>query len=218
MEIVLFGVSAPLLVLFSSKMICPGIPLSLASMSFKVCPLPTPQQRFGHSDMWETPWNLLKCMFLSLTLENSAFLDQHSGWFWYSRFTACTLRNINSARLHSFMYSVTNTGISSTAELFTKNLFYWSIVDLQCCANFYYKAKWFSYTHTHTHRFFYKIFNNLIVFGCAGSSLLHGLFSSCSKWGLLSSCSQPASRCSGFSCCRARALKCAGVVVVDPRL
>ena len=36
----------------------------------------------------------------------------------------------------------------------------------------------------HTHRFFYKIFNNLIVFGCAGSSLLHGLFSSCSEWGL----------------------------------
>ena len=26
-------------------------------------------------------------------------------------------------------------------------------------------------------------------FGCAGSSLLYGLFSGCSEWGLLSSCS-----------------------------
>ena len=161
MEIVLFGASAPLLVLFSSKRICPGIPLSLASMSLKVCPLPTPQQRIWLSDMWETPWNLSKCMFLSLTLEDSAFLDQHSGWFWYSRFTACTLRNIltvcinNSAHLHSFMFSVTHTGISSTAELFKKNLFSWSIVDLQCCANFYCKAKWFSYTHTHIYIYIY---------------------------------------------------------------
>ena len=39
-------------------------------------------------------------------------------------------------------------------------------------------------------------------FGCAGSSLLHGLFSSCREWGLLSSCVR-ASRCGGFSCCRA---------------
>ena len=32
-------------------------------------------------------------------------------------------------------------------------------------------------------------------FGCASSSLLCGLFSSCSKWGLLSSCGAPASYC-----------------------
>ena len=32
-----------------------------------------------------------------------------------------------------------------------------------------------------------KLFD-LFIFGCAGSSLLHGLFSSCREWGLLSSC------------------------------
>ena len=175
-ETVLFGASTPLLVLFSSKMICPRIPLSLAS-SLKVCPLPTPQQRFWHSDMWETPWNLLKCMFLSLTLENSAFLDQHSGWFWYSRFTAYTLRNIlnvcinNSARIHSFIHSCIQSQTQvffPQQSFFKKILFYWSIVDLQCCVNFYYKANWFSYTHTHTHiyTFFYNIFNNCFWLCC----------------------------------------------------
>ena len=40
----------------------------------------------------------------------------------------------------------------------------------------------------------------LFIFGCAGSSLLHGLFSSCGKQGLLSSCGVQASHCCGFSC------------------
>ena len=48
----------------------------------------------------------------------------------------------------------------------------------------------------------------LFVFGCAGSLLLHGVFSSCGKQGLLSSSHEQASHCSGFSCCRARALGC----------
>ena len=30
--------------------------------------------------------------------------------------------------------------------------------------------------------FFFKF---IVFFGCAGASLLHGLFSSCSEWGLL---------------------------------
>ena len=33
--------------------------------------------------------------------------------------------------------------------------------------------------------FFFKIFIYLFVFGCAGSSFLHSLYSSCSKQGLL---------------------------------
>ena len=44
------------------------------------------------------------------------------------------------------------------------------------------------------------------IFGCAGSSLLRGLFSSCWKQELLSSCGMHASHCSGLSCCGARAL------------
>ena len=42
-----------------------------------------------------------------------------------------------------------------------------------------------------------RAFKNVFVYGCAGSSLLHGAFSSCCVW---------ASHCSGFSCCRAQAL------------
>ena len=44
-----------------------------------------------------------------------------------------------------------------------------------------------------------KFFFNLF-FVCAGSSLLHGLFSSCGEQGLFSSCETRVSHCSGFSC------------------
>ena len=37
--------------------------------------------------------------------------------------------------------------------------FYWSIVDSQCCANFHYTAKWFSYTYIYT--FFFRFFSHL---------------------------------------------------------
>ena len=42
--------------------------------------------------------------------------------------------------------------------------------------------------------------NYLFTFGCAGSPLLCGLFSSCVEWGLLSSCDMRASHCGDFSC------------------
>ena len=44
------------------------------------------------------------------------------------------------------------------------------------------------------------------IYDCAGSSLLHRLYSSCSKQGLLSSCSVQASQCNDFSRYRAWAL------------
>ena len=47
---------------------------------------------------------------------------------------------------------------------------------------------------------------NVFIDDCAGSSLLHRLYSSCSKQGLLSSCSVQASQCNDFSRYRARAL------------
>ena len=55
----------------------------------------------------------------------------------------------------------------------------------------------------------------LFIFGCAGSSLLHGLFSSRSKQGLLSSCGAQASRC--FSHCGAQALGLTGFSNCGPR-
>ena len=53
-----------------------------------------------------------------------------------------------------------------------------------------------------------------LIFGCAGSSLLCGLFSSCSEWGLLSRSCAWASHCGGFSCCGAQALGQEGFAVV----
>ena len=46
--------------------------------------------------------------------------------------------------------------------------------------------------------FFFNFY--LFSFGCAGSSLLHGLFCSCGKQGLVSGCSAWACHCRGFSC------------------
>ena len=50
----------------------------------------------------------------------------------------------------------------------------------------------------------------LLIFGCIGSLLLGGLFTSCGEQGLLYSCGAWASHSSGFSCCRARAQGCKG--------
>ena len=61
---------------------------------------------------------------------------------------------------------------------------------------------------------FYINIYNFTYFGCAGSSLLRGLFSSCSEQGLLSSCGVRASHFGGFSCCRAQALGTWASVVV----
>ena len=60
------------------------------------------------------------------------------------------------------------------------------------------------------HKTFMLITFLKIIFDCAGSSLLHGLFSSCGQWGLLSSCGTWASHRNGFSCCTAQALGCVG--------
>ena len=60
------------------------------------------------------------------------------------------------------------------------------------------------------HQFFKNNFICLFVYDYAGSSLLHRLFSSCSGWWLLCSCSMQASHCNGFSCCGAWVLGCSG--------
>ena len=49
-------------------------------------------------------------------------------------------------------------------------------------------------------KYFLYIYMIYFFSGCAGSSLLCGLFSRCSKWEILSSCRSQASHCSGFSC------------------
>ena len=48
--------------------------------------------------------------------------------------------------------------------------------------------------------YFKNNFICLFIFGCTGSWLLHGLFSSCGYWGLLSNGGVEVSRCGDFSC------------------
>ena len=55
--------------------------------------------------------------------------------------------------------------------------------------------------------FFFSFYSYyLFIFGCAGSSWLLELFSSCIERGLLSSCGVRASHCGHFSCCGVQAL------------
>ena len=81
----------------------------------------------------------------------------------------------------------------------------------------------------HPHQHLFSVFGFLLlcfkiyyffkfIFDSIGSLLLPGLFYSCSKWGLLSSCGSWASHCSDFSCCRAQALGVQASVVAAPGL
>ena len=49
---------------------------------------------------------------------------------------------------------------------------------------------------------------NVFIFGCTGTSLLFGLFSSYGDWGLFSICNVWAFHCHGFFFCGAQALEC----------
>jgi len=55
------------------------------------------------------------------------------------------------------------------------------------------------------------VFYYLFIFGCVGAALLRGLFSSCRKWGLLSSCNVQSSYSGDFSCYKASALGHVGI-------
>ena len=62
----------------------------------------------------------------------------------------------------------------------------------------------------------FKNFFISLLFGCAGSSLLCGFFSSCTA-GLLSSGRARASHHSGWSCCRAQAAERVGFSSCDAK-
>ena len=54
--------------------------------------------------------------------------------------------------------------LSSWAVSFLKKLFYWSIVDLWCCVDFHYTARWFIYI-IHTYIYIYILFILLSISG-----------------------------------------------------
>ena len=60
----------------------------------------------------------------------------------------------------------------------------------------------------------YSFFKFILFLAALGLLAVRGLFSSCSKWRLLFSCSAQASPGGGFSCCGAQALGHVGSVVV----
>ena len=69
--------------------------------------------------------------------------------------------------------------------------------------------KWVAIAFSECIKSFFPFSKNNFIYlfiGCVESSLLHELFSSYGKQGLLSSCDVRASHCTGFSCCRPQAL------------
>ena len=75
-----------------------------------------------------------------------------------------------------------------------------------------------SFSYQLSVHFFIILFIHLFIFGCARSSLVRRLFSSCGKWALLSRCGVRAFHCGGFSWCKAPGLGHEGSVVVVPGL
>ena len=78
---------------------------------------------------------------------------------------------------------------------------------------FYHCRKFYWIAPPYLFIYFYK-FMYLFIFGCIGSSLLHAGFLQLWRVGATLRCGVRASRCSGFSCCRARALGVRASVVV----
>ena len=118
------------------------------------------------------------------------------------------LKRLNTyASLNPFILSILHKSIVSWSKRH-KSCLLWSLLWVTCLWGF----------HTYeTSLFFFPLIClksislflqnfHLFIFGCAASSLLCGLFSSCSEQELLSSCSVWASHCGVFSCCRAWAL------------
>ena len=64
--------------------------------------------------------------------------------------------------------------------------------------------------YLHNRLFFFLI----LVLAALGIHCCARTFSSCSEWGLLSSCGVQSSRCGGSSCCSAGALGQVGSVIV----
>ena len=64
-------------------------------------------------------------------------------------------------------------------------------------------------------QFWVEAFIYLLSFGCAGTSLLCRLFSSCGEQMLLSSCSAGVSHCYAFSYCGAQTVECMLASVIE---
>ena len=78
-------------------------------------------------------------------------------------------------------------------------------VKKYCCVyvEFFWAGSFRSFLHINM--YMYICIFNFIYSGLCWVFLLHGLFSSFRHWGLLSSCSEWASHCGGFSYCGTRA-------------
>ena len=85
-------------------------------------------------------------------------IDEKKDKLWHCRMKfiwaqRCHVHSQFRVKMKSSRYLIQRTGF------FSFNLFYWSIVDLQYCVNFYCAANRFSYTHVYTHLFFSILFH-----------------------------------------------------------
>ena len=102
-----------------------------------------------------------------------------------------------------FFFNCPSFHHGSQEQRFSGTLGVWKIQGVPSILGWYIRLLSVLSGSCHCLSFFFFFF---LIFGCAGSSLLSGLFSSCGKQGLCYSCSVRVSHCSGFSCCRAWAL------------
>ena len=75
-----------------------------------------------------------------------------------------SVHGILQARILEWVAMPSSRGSSQSREGKERN--YWRIVDFQCCVNFCYTAKWFSYTYIYLDTFFFIFFNQSLNDGC----------------------------------------------------
>ena len=74
-----------------------------------------------------------------------------------------SVHGILQARILEWVAMPSSRGSSQSREGKERN--YWRIVDFQCCVNFCYTAKWFSYTYI-SHYILFIFFNQSLNDGC----------------------------------------------------
>ena len=116
-----------------------------------------------------------RCWSLQLVVDSLTFLHSISfGLIYFAHLLWCMYTwtiVIPSWRIDTFVITIKSLFIFL-------NLFYWSIVDLQCCVSFCYTAEWFSYAYIYIYTYiyiFFFIFFSIMVYYRILHTLRHGV-------------------------------------------